>query len=161
MTKMSELFAVGNEIGVSKWINISQDQINQFGAATNDSDPFHCEPEWCEKNSPFKQTILFGFQTMGLLTSFFEDVLKEHGVDMDTSEDLFLNYGFDKLRLPAPVMQSDDIRAKFTVSKIEDKGFGKLLTVNVVVEIKGGKKPALIAEWVSYFQKDGAKMARA
>jgi len=157
---MSEIFEVGNELGVSKWISFTQAQIDQFGAATNEIDPFHNDPEWCKTNSPFKQTLVYGFQTMSVISPLSEEVFQKHGIDANTSEDLLLNYGFNKLRLPAPVLQSDEIRARYTVANVEDKGFGKLLTLNVVVEIKGGKKPALIAEWVSYFQKDGAKMAR-
>ncbi len=146
-------FAPGFELGYTQWTTIPQEHINKFGEATNDTDPFHTDPKWAIKNSPFGGTLLYGFQTMSLLTSMCDEVFNLHGFEMDTSKDLLLNYGFNNLRLPAPVKQSDPIRGKFTVSAIENKGKGKILTLDVVIENKNSDRPALTAQWLCYWQK--------
>ena len=134
---------IGEEIGVSRWIEIDQARIDAFADITEDRQFIHVDPE-AAKATPFGGTIAHGFLTLSLLSAMSYDA-----VPPLESVAMGVNYGFDKLRFLAPVMSGSRVRGRFRLLSAEDKGGGRwLLKQEVTVEIDGAEKPALIAEWL-------------
>jgi acyl dehydratase len=130
----------------SPWFTVSQDEVTAFGELTGDRNPLHLDPAWCAAHSPFGRTIAHGFFTTSLLVQLAADA---GGLDLPPGI-VALNYGFDRLRLVAPVPVGSRIRGVFTVTATEPRGDGQtLLRQNVEVEIEGTQRPALVAEWLS------------
>jgi acyl dehydratase len=144
MTKPSDLASlIGQEVGVSRWIEIDQARIDAFAKITEDEQFIHVDPE-AAKATPFGGTIAHGFLTLSLASAMSYDAVKPlEGVVMG------VNYGFDKLRFLAPVPAGSKVRGRFKLLSAEDKGGGRwLLKHELSVEIEGSEKPALIAEWL-------------
>lgn len=135
--------SVGQEVGVSDWILIDQARINAFADCTEDHQFIHVDPEAAAK-TPFGGTIAHGFLTLSLMSQMsYQAAPVLEGVAMG------VNYGFDKLRFLQPVRAGSKVRGRFKLLSAEDKGGGRWLIKNeVTVEIEGGDKPALIAEWL-------------
>lgn len=135
----------GSEIGVSDWILIDQDRINQFAAVTEDHQFIHVDPE-AAKKTPFRTTVAHGFLTLSLLSRMAEGVML-HPATMRMA----VNYGFDKVRFMAPVKSGKNIRGHFKLLSAEEKRPSQWqITYEVTVEIEGEEKPALIADWIGY-----------
>jgi len=134
---------IGQEVGVSRWIEVSQARIDAFADCTEDHQFIHVDPE-AAKATPFGGTIAHGFLTLSLASAMSYDAVRPlDGVVMG------VNYGFDKLRFLAPVPAGSRIRGRFRLLAADDKGQGRwLLKHELTVEIEGGDKPALIAEWL-------------
>ena len=138
---------IGTEVGVSDWITVDQARIDAFADITEDRQFIHVDPE-AAKATPFGGTIAHGFLTLSLLSRMsFDGVAPLEGVAMG------VNYGFDKVRFLAPVPSGARVRARFKLLGADDKGANGgvarwLLKHEVTVEIEGGDKPALIAEWL-------------
>lgn len=144
MTKASELQGlIGQEVGVSKWFDVTQARIDAFADCTEDHQFIHVDPE-AAKATPFGGTIAHGFLTLSLASAMsYDAVAPLDGVVMG------VNYGFDKLRFLAPVPAGSRIRGRFKLLSAENRGDGRwLLKHELTVEIEGGDKPALIAEWL-------------
>ena len=136
------------ELGFTKWLEIDQDMINKFADATLDQDPMHVDEQWAKNESPFGRTLVFGFQTISLLTYFSHNIFKAWE-EMCPDLKYALNYGFDHLRLTAPVPVGSKIRAKFKLVSSETKKNGNiLLKINAVIENQGEEKPAMVADWL-------------
>ena len=135
---------VGTDLGVSDWITIKQDRVNQFADVTEDHQFIHVNPEMA-KLSPFGGPIAHGFLTLSLLSKFSEQgSLVVDGVKMG------VNYGFEKVRFLAPVKVGKKVRGHFKLKAADEKRPGQyLLTYEVTVEIEGEEKPALIADWLA------------
>jgi len=135
---------IGRTLGVSDWHLVDQASINAFGDATCDPDPNHMDPEWARENNPYGFTIAFGFQTLSLLTF----LCKEAGIKPSGVVDEY-NYGIDSARFIAPVPSGARIRAKCVLKGVRARGLHhKILTVAVEIEVEGGEKPALVADWL-------------
>ena len=144
MTKPDDLQSlIGTEVGVSRWIEVDQARIDAFAKITEDEQFIHVDPE-AAKATPFGGTIAHGFLTLSLASAMsYDAVAPLEGVVMG------VNYGFDKLRFLAPVPAGSRIRGRFKLLSAEDKGGGRWLQKHeLTVEIEGGDKPALIAEWL-------------
>lgn len=144
MPKPSDLQSlIGTEIGVSRWFLVDQAKVDAFADTTEDWQFIHVNPELA-KQTPFGGTIAHGFLTLSLASAMSYDAVKPlDGVVMG------VNYGFDKLRFLAPVPAGSKIRGRFKLLSAEDKGGGRwLIKHELTVEIEGGEKPALIAEWL-------------
>lgn len=144
MTKTSDLQSlIGQEVGVSRWITVDQARIDAFAKITEDEQFIHVDPERA-RATPFGGTIAHGFLTLSLASAMsYDAVAPLEGVVMG------VNYGFDKLRFLAPVPAGSKVRGRFKLLSAEDKGGGRwLLKHELTVEIEGGDKPALIAEWL-------------
>lgn len=139
---------LGKKVGVSPWFTVTQDQFDRFAEVTHDMSPMHVDPQWCKLNSPYKQTISFGFLTIALLTHLYQLIVP---LGNEKSGNGFpLNYGFDRLRLIAPVPVDTRIRAHFTLLSIQERTPGEYLMKTLAeVEIEGQEKPALVAEWLT------------
>lgn len=134
---------IGKEVGVSEWMEIDQDRINQFAEATGDHQYIHVDPERAAQ-TPFGTTIAHGFLTMSLMV----EMGYEGSTKLENSV-MGINYGFDKLRFINPVKVNSRIRGRFQLASAEEKNPNQwLLKHNVTVEIEGEDKPALIAEWL-------------
>jgi acyl dehydratase len=144
VTLESQMASVGKEIGTSDWILVDQAMINKFADVTQDDQFIHIDPVRAASEGPFGTTIAHGFLTVSLLSQFAYQVVP--GIIGMTS---VLNYGFDKLRFMSPVKSGKRVRAKFTLADLKMRGEKHVQrTMNVVVEIEGEEKPALIADWV-------------
>ena len=132
---------VGQEISISEWIHVEQDRIDLFADATGDHQYIHVDAERAAE-TPFGTTIAHGFLSLSLLASMNGGLKLENTV-------MGINYGLDKVRFLNPVKVGAKIRGRFTlVSAEEKKPLHFLLKHNVVVEIEGEEKPALIADWL-------------
>jgi acyl dehydratase len=131
---------------VSEWLTVDQARIDQFGQATLDSDWMHVDPERAKRDGPFGGTVAFGFWTLSMLTYL---VRQTGGCDYPEGALYGLNYGFDRVRLIAPVPVGKRIRNRATVMNIEDRGEGRFLVkTENTIEIEGTEKPAMLAEWL-------------
>jgi acyl dehydratase len=147
-------FPNGTSRGVSGWLRVTQELIDGFARYTLDPDPMHIDPAWAARNSPFGSTIAFGFLTMSLLTHLLHDaqgVGGEGAAEPDPARDgYYLNYGFDRLRLVAPVPVNSEVRGIFEVrdARIDEKG-RHVFKMDCTIEIKDAPRPALVGEWLS------------
>jgi acyl dehydratase len=127
---------LGKEIGVSEYIQITQEQINKFAEATLDYQWIHTDPERAASESPFKSTIAHGYLTVSLLTYLWYSIVDVRNVKM------IVNYGIEKLRFQQAVLVNDKIRARVSLNEIRNlRGIAKI-QVKILVEIKGQNKPA-------------------
>ncbi len=135
--------AIGREAGVSPWIEVTQELINQFAAVSGDHQWIHVDVERARRESPFRTTIAHGFLTVALLSRMVTEA-----VELDVKSKLRVNYGFNKLRFPAPVPAGARVRAHLTPNAVKDVEGGTEIAWGIVVEIEGQAKPALAAEWL-------------
>jgi acyl dehydratase len=134
---------IGQEIGVSEWVSITQDMIDRFADLTGDHQFIHVDQQLAAK-TPFGGTIAHGFLVLSMLGSLGQAAnIALEGVQMG------VNYGFDRVRMMAPVRSGKRIRGRFVLKKLEERGPGQWLsTVGVTVEIEGESKPAIVADWL-------------
>ena len=145
---------IGEELGVSDWLTVTQEMIDKFSEATLDPDPMHTDPQWCAEHSPFKKPIAFGFMTLSLLIHLLHDVMKFRSLGSEAGEhpQYGLNYGLDRVRLMSPVPVNARVRGRFVLADIRERNPGEYLqTMDVTVEVEGQAKPALVAQWLSIF----------
>ncbi len=130
---------VGEEIGVSKFLEVTQEQINLFADATIDHQWIHVDPERAEKESPFGATIAHGYLSLSLLKYFWDDIVEVNNVKA------LINYGLDKLKFGTPVKVGNKLRIRVKVASLANlRGISKL-QLKVKMEIEGEKKPAFDA----------------
>ena len=123
--------------GVSGWLSITQAMIDQFGALTLDSDPLHIDPAWARQHSPFGGTVAFGFLTISLLTHMVYSALSSDPLRKGTDW-VYVNYGFNRLRLVAPVPSGSRIRGHFSeLAREQDEKGRWRVTFDCRVEIEG------------------------
>lgn len=135
---------VGQELGVSDWIEVSQSMIDQFADATLDHQYIHVDPEHA-RSGPFGGTIAHGFLSLSLLSRMSFNALPQIA-----NMEIGLNYGMNRLRFLSPVKSGERVRGRFVLREVVDRSLGQLLlTHDVTVEIEGGSKPALVAEWLT------------
>lgn len=144
MTPQDVAARVGENIGTSEWVEMSQERINQFAEATGDHQFIHINPEMA-KMTPFGGTIAHGFLTLSMIPylSANSDLPKVDGVKMG------VNYGGNKVRFLTPVRAGSRVRGRFKLLDFAEKRPGQFQqTTEFTVEIEGQDKPALIAEWI-------------
>ena len=132
---------VGREMGVSAWVAMDQQRIDQFADCTEDHQWIHTDVERAKRDSPLGGTIAHGYLTLAMLApSTFEVVIKPAGIGQA------LNYGLDRVRFIAPVKAGSRVRNRIKLLAAEARGEGSmLLTTENTIEIEGETKPALIA----------------
>lgn len=133
---------IGQTIGQSGWIEISQSRIQQFADATEDHQWIHLDVERA-KAGPFKSTIAHGFLTLSLLPKLMSMAYSVSDVGMG------VNYGLNRVRFPAPVPAGGRVRAHCKLLSAEPIQGGAQITVEVTVELEGSAKPVCIAESVA------------
>lgn len=146
---LSEIFAEGSDLGKSPWVTVDQQMITNFGETTLDPDPMHINPAWSKENSPYGETIAFGFLTSSLLTHLLYGALSMNLVEDVSKQGYVMNYGMDYLRFISPVPVNSRIRGHFKVlhNGVDKKG-RNIVKFGCEINIEGVEKPALIAEWL-------------
>ena len=135
---------VGEEVGISPWVEIAQERIDLFAKATEDFQWIHVDPKRA-KESPFGGTIAHGFLSLSLLSRMAAEVIL-----VPDSTRMIVNYGLDRVRFLAPVRSGKRVRGRFTLDCVEDKAAGQILLRHLVtVEIEDEDKPALSAVWLT------------
>ena len=132
---------VGQDLGNSEWLEITQERVNTFADATGDHQWIHVDPEKA-KAGPFGGPIAHGYLTLSLVIPLFNELLKVDGVKMG------VNYGLEKVRFPHPVPVGSKIRLNAKVVSVEDVPGGTQSTFDFTVEIDGVAKPACVARTV-------------
>lgn len=130
---------VGQEIGVSEWITVTQDRIQRFADATDDHQWIHLDVERA-KAGPFGTTIAHGFLTLSLLPRMSASAFEVRNTRMG------INYGLNKVRFPAPVPSGSRLRGRFKLLAYDPLEGGAQLTVQVTMEREGSDKPVCVAE---------------
>jgi acyl dehydratase len=138
---LAELTAcIGQEVTVSDWVTITQEQVNRFADATGDHQWIHVDVERA-KAGPFGGPIAHGFLTLSLLPVFFESAFEIRNTRMG------VNYGLNRVRFTAPVPVGSRLRARLTLKATEPIEHGGVqMTWAVVVEREGADKPVCVAE---------------
>ena len=138
--KLAELEGTGErELGTSDWVEITQDQVNQFAEATGDHQWIHVDPERA-KQGPFGRTIAHGYLTLSLLPQLLPQVMKIEDAVMG------VNYGVEKIRFTNPVPVGSRVRLHAKLLGSDAKGAGRLNRIGVQMEIDGEEKPAMVGE---------------
>jgi len=136
--------AVGQEIGASEWVEITQDRINMFAEATCDEQWIHVNQARAEKELPGGRTIAHGLLSLSLAPMFVRSVMGLKGVKNT------LNYGADRIRYLAPVPAGSRIRGRTTIAAAgEVPPDGLRVNYHMVIEIEGGQRPACVAELIA------------
>ncbi|MCW5628863.1 MAG: MaoC family dehydratase [Burkholderiaceae bacterium] len=141
---LSDLTAhVGQEAGVSDWVTVTQEQVNQFAQATGDHQWIHVDVERA-KAGPFGAPIAHGFLTLSMVPRFFDEALTIEEAGMG------INYGLNKVRFMAPVRVGSRLRGRLTLVSCDPiDNNGVQMVWDVVVELEGSAKPACVAQTVS------------
>ena len=136
--------AVGTEVGVSEWIEITQDRINKFAAATCDEQWIHLDQDRAKQELPGGKTIAHGLLSLSLAPMFVRSDMGLKGLKNT------LNYGADRVHYLAPVPAGSRLRGRITVAGVEDvPPDGLRVNYHLVIEIDGGKRPACVAELIA------------
>jgi acyl dehydratase len=134
---------IGQSLGASPWIEISQQGIDAFADVTGDHQFIHVDPA-AAAQTPFGGTVAHGFLTLSLLSQ-----MAAHVMLVPESMKMGVNYGFEKVRFIAPVRSGKRVRGHFTLATMEEKRPGQWQFLHqVTVEIEGENKPALTADWI-------------
>ncbi len=131
---------VGQEVAVSEWVTITQEQVNRFAEATGDRQWIHVDTEKA-RHGPFGATVAHGFLTLSLLPVFFDSALLVRHSSMG------INYGLNKVRFTAPVRVGSQLRGRLNLLAVQPiEANGLQMTWSVLVECLGQDKPVCVAE---------------
>ncbi len=155
---------VGQELGVSNWVQLDQERISEFAHCTGDDQWIHVDVERSARESPFRSTIAHGYLTLSLVGPASLEVWIRPA-DIGTA----LNYGIDRVRFLAPVPSGAKVRNRVKLIAVDHKPDGRvLITTENTIEIEGKDKPALIANTLvmamsntTQKQESGAPAGRA
>lgn len=130
---------VGQELGVSEYLKVTQDQINLFADATLDHQWIHIDPNRAATESQFKSTIAHGYLTLSLVPYLWEQIAEVNNFKM------LVNYGIENLKFNQPVLVNQEVRLRVILKAITNlRGISKT-EMNVTLEIKENLKPAFTA----------------
>lgn len=133
----------GEKIGPSEWREVTQQDIQTFADLTGDHQWIHTDVERAKKESPFGTTVAHGNLTLSLIDGLRIELLRSTGFTLG------VNYGWNKVRFPAPVPSGARIRATAEVVEIDDVGGGWWqIVTRFTVEVEGNDKPACVADSV-------------
>jgi acyl dehydratase len=140
------LATVGQELGVSRWLEVNQDRIDQFADVTMDHQWIHVDVEKARAESPYGATIAHGFLTLSLIPGVSKDNYRVENAKMG------INYGLNKVRFLSAVTAGSRIRVRSELADATRVGDDTVnLTVRHTVEIDGVDKPAAVAELIARF----------
>ena len=134
---------VGQEVGASDWLEVTQAMINAFADTTHDHQWIHVNPDRARVETPFGTTIAHGFLTLSLMSHLASQAFQIQG-----GFRMGINYGLNRVRFTAPVPSGSRIRARYKLQNLEDIPQGIQVIWAVTVEVEGAPKPSLVAEWV-------------
>ncbi|SNS97969.1 Acyl dehydratase [Geodermatophilus pulveris] len=133
------LAKVGEHLGHSEWVEITQEQVNQFAEATHDHQWIHVDVERAERESPFGGPIAHGYLTLSLVSALAGQIIEATGFRMG------VNYGAEKIRFMSPVPVGARIRASATLDEAKQFEGGVQMNLGITMEIEGQPKPAMVA----------------
>jgi acyl dehydratase len=133
--------AVGTQLGETEWLEITQEQVNQFADATGDHQWIHVDVEKAAKG-PYGGTVAHGYLTLSLIARFGNELFSIEGVTAK------LNYGVNKVRFPAPVPVGARVRASASIAGAQETPSGVQVSLQWVIDIENSTKPACVAETV-------------
>ena len=138
---------LGQEIGKSDYLQVTQERINLFADATIDHQWIHVDPERANVESPFKSTIAHGYLTLSLLPFFWNQIIEVNNLKM------MINYGLDKMKFGQAVLTGDRVRLVASLHSIANLRGVTKADIKFAVEIEGASKKALegIATFLYYF----------
>jgi acyl dehydratase len=139
---------VGQELGISDWLEVDQQRICDFADATLDHQWIHTDPERAKTDSPFGQTIVHGYLTLSLLPYLWQQIIEVNNLKM------MVNYGMDKMKFGQAVLSGQSIRLTAKLESIANlRGISKV-EIKFAIEIKDERKPALsgVATFLYHFQ---------
>jgi acyl dehydratase len=142
------LTMVGDDLGSSPWVEVSQEMINLFAEATGDHQWIHVDVERA-KEGPFGGPIAHGYLTLSLLIPLWSQIVEFEELGMA------VNYGLNKVRFPAPVPAGSRVRVGAVLADAEEvDGDGVQATVDAVMHVEGAAKPVCVAQMVHRYYKD-------
>jgi acyl dehydratase len=134
---------IGKEFGPSEWREVTQDDINAFAELSGDDQWIHVDVERAKKESPFGTTVAHGNLTLSMVDGFRKEMINNTGFKLG------VNYGWNKVRFPAPVPSGSRIRARGEVTEVEDVGGGWWqIVTRFTVEVEGNEKPCCVGDSV-------------
>ena len=139
---------IGKEIGVSQWLPITQERIDEFADITEDPQWIHSDRERAQRESPYGATVAHGFLTLSLIGRLMKDVIR-----ISSRTRMTINYGLNRVRFPAPVRGGSRIRGRFTLLSLQDRGEAQEAVFTCSVESEGNDKPCCVAEWIVRYYK--------
>jgi acyl dehydratase len=142
---------IGQEVGLSEWVEITQDRVNLFADATGDYQYIHIDPERAAQTF-FGGTVAHGFLTLSLIP--FLGSKRAEGIKVELGGRMGVNYGLNRVRFPAPVRVGKRVRMRSTLLAVEEIGDRAVQTIwQQTIEVEGEEKPACVAETVgrTYF----------
>lgn len=131
--------AVGQHLGCSEWLVVTQERVNLFADATGDHQWIHVDRQRA-KDGPFGACIAHGYLTLSLVNLFLPQIVEVRGIRMG------VNYGVDKVRFPAPVKVGARVRAGVEIAEVTDVAGGIQVKMRITVEVEGTEKPACVVE---------------
>ena len=139
----------GKELGVSEWVQITQERIDQFANATDDHQWIHVDVERCKTESPFGQTIAHGYLTISMIPLMWGQIIEVNNLER------MMNYGMKDMRFGLPVLSGQSIRMKVSLDEIQNLRGAIKTNVKFAVEIQETGKKAVegIATFIYYFNK--------
>ena len=142
------LAMIGQDLGTSPWLEVSQQRIDTFADATDDHQWIHVDVERA-KSGPFGGPIAHGYLTLSLLIPLWSQILVIENLDMA------VNYGLNKVRFPAPVPAGSRVQVSATLADAQEVGGnGIQATIDAVMRVEGADKPVCIAQMVHRYYKD-------
>jgi acyl dehydratase len=134
---------VGRTIGPSEWREVTQELIDQFAEVSGDDQWIHVDTERAKTESPFGTTVAHGNLTLSMIDGFRSGLMESSGFKMG------VNYGWNKVRFPAPVPAGSRLRASIETLSVDEIGGGWYqIAQKWTVEVEGNEKPACVAESV-------------
>ena len=130
---------LGENLGTSDWVEITQDMVNQFAEATGDHQWIHVDVERATRESPFGGPIAHGYLTLSLVPRLMPEIVEFTGFPMT------VNYGCEKVRFPSPVPVGSRLRATASVQQVTDVAGGVQIAVEMAMTVEGAAKPACVA----------------
>ena len=141
---------VGRPVGPSEWIEVTQADIDKFAEVSRDDQWIHVDVERAERESPFGTTIAHGNLTLSLIDAFRRQLIRQEGVTIG------INYGWNKVRFPAPVPAGSRVRATAEVQSVEELGEGWWhIVTRFTLEVEGGEKPCFVGDSVTRVMAPG------
>ena len=139
--------AVGQHLGWSDWMEITQERVNQFADATGDHQWIHIDPERAAAESPYGTTIAHGYLTLSLTNMFLPSLITVEQISMG------INYGANRVRFPAPVPVGSRIRVGAELSSVDEITGGVQAVITITVEVEGSPKPACVVESLTRYMR--------
>lgn len=134
----------GQEIGVSDWLEMTQERINQFADATGDHQWIHVDAARAKAESSYGTTIAHGFLSLSLISNLLAGTVR-----VEIGGKMSINYGLNRVRFPSAVPAGSRVRGRFVLLAVEEFSGGAQFTWGVTVEAEGAPKPSVVAEWIT------------